>query len=488
VIELLIIISAVIWLPFLLHQTAYRGLFVLVAWLCVGPVVSNLIDDPGKNPLSPASTFMEDDEQQPNRKQTRIDGYFRQEETIRVKELLEPTRILFGLFFVIFLGRSLIRERRLISLDRTEKWMFLFSLLVLLNVMFFSRRFAFSARIAVDAFVIPFLAYFTARRFVPDEDRYNQFIRAMAYFGCFIIVICLIERITHPVLLHRVQGPFKGRDYLYVVMMVIFFSVAVEAFLHWSRRRHISLPRWVYLGVIVGSPLVIALTLTRGNWVGFLAGLWTFGLLGRKLLVRRQKLAMVGLIVGFVPIALIGAQELLQTSLIGERATKSETIETRIRTYLIVTDAIRENPVFGLGLNNVRDYLREKSRYADGKVLGTAHNSYLAIFAELGVFALFAYLGIMWSIYCTGFRIFLKERDLTVRWRWMGAMAMLTAYLVPGLFTHLVYGQLFAHIYLFATLGAMAGRYKRIRGREIGAVLAVKLAETRRGELASTRN
>jgi hypothetical protein len=83
----------------------------------------------------------------------------------------------------------------------------------------------------------------------------------------------------------------------------------------------------------------------------------------------------------------------------------------------------------------------------------------LAIIAELGILALVTYLGIMWSIYRASLRIFRVEQNPAARWRGMAAMAMLTAYLVPGLFTHLVYGQLFAHIYIFAFLGAIFGRY-----------------------------
>jgi O-antigen ligase len=388
-----------------------------------------------------------------------LGGYFTQPETIKIKELLEPTRLVFGLFFLSFLGRSLIRNRRLLTLDRTELWMLVFLVVVLVNVLLLSKRFAFSARIAVDAFVIPFLAYFTVRRLVLDENRLQLFIRVMAYLSCFLIVICLVERFAHPTLLHRVQGPFKSRDYLYVVLMVIFFSLAVEAFLEWSKRRHTVLPRWLQFFVLIGNPIVIGLTLTRGNWIGFLAGLWVFGLLGHRLLVRRQKLAMAGLIVGLIPIGLIAAQELLQTSVIGGRATNFETVETRLRTYTLVLEAARKSPVGGIGLNNLRDYLRDQSRYVDGKVLGTAHNSYLAIIAELGILALVTYLGIMWSIYRASLRIFRVEQNPAARWRGMAAMAMLTAYLVPGLFTHLVYGQLFAHIYIFAFLGAIFGRY-----------------------------
>ena len=268
--------------------------------------------------------------------------------------------------------------------------------------------------------------------------------------------------------------------------MVIFFMVAVDALLRWFKGNQSTLPQWVHIFVLTGSPVIILFTLTRGNWVGYLAGLWSFAFLSRKLLTRRQKLATVGLSIGLLPIIFLGALELSQTELLSARITNVQTIETRFATYARVLEAAGENPVFGIGLNNLRNYLHASA--VRRQTLGTAHNSYLAIFAELGIFALLAYLAVMWSICRTGLRIFREQQDLKDRWRGVALVAMFVAYLVPGLFTHLVYSSALLHIYLFVCAGAVAGRYGLLRSCAVSVAMPVRLKETTlHSELLSSR-
>jgi O-antigen ligase len=481
----LLIISALIWIPLLFHQIVQRGFLVLLIWLVVAPILSNLIETPGRNPLFPDPPPDEAVAQSPTRTRQTAGGYFSQPATITVQELLEPTRLLFGAFFLFLLGRSLILNKRVLLLDQTETWMLIFCLIALANVILLSNRLAFSARIAIDAFVVPFVAYFTARRFVPDEARFKQFIRAMAYLGCFLTILCLIERLLHPELQHRVQGPFVGRDYLYMVVMVIFFMVAVDGLLQWFRSQPSVLPRWIHYFVGFGSPVIILLTLTRGNWAGFLAGLWIFAFLTRKLLRRRQKLVTVGLSIGLLPIILFSALELSQTELLSGRVANINTIESRLTTYKLVLEAASKNPVFGIGLNNLRDFLRMESHFVEGRMLGTAHSSYLAILAELGIVGLIAYLSIMWSIYRAGLRIFRAEQGLKDKCWGAGVVAMLTAYLVPAFFTNIAYSPLLIHVYLFACIGAIAGRYGLPRVRTIAIPMSASLKETQFPQLVS---
>jgi O-antigen ligase len=214
-----------------------------------------------------------------------------------------------------------------------------------------------------------------------------------------------------------------------------------------------------------------------------LAGLWTFAFLSRKLLTQRQKLATVGLSIGLLHIILLGVLELSQTELLSARISNVRTIQTRLATYVRVLEAGGENPVFGIGLNNLRNYLHES--HIRGKTLGTAHNSYLAIFGELGAFALLAYLAIMWSIGLTGLRIFREERDLRDRWRGVALVAMLTAYLVPGIFTHLAYSSALLHLYLFACAGAVAGRYGSPLRRAVRVPEPAKIKEPLSPELVT---
>jgi O-Antigen ligase len=466
-----------------------RGFLVLVVWLLIAPVVGNIVEAPGRNPFFPSGPS--EDEVQTSAPQPRnapVHGYFVNPETVTVKEALEPTRIFFAAFFLIFLGRYFLRDKRILSLDRTEKWMAIFALLLIANVILLSSRFFFSARIAIDAFIVPFLAYFTARRFVTNEERFRQLTRFMAYLGVYVIVSGLLERVLNTTLEHRIQGPFRTRDYLFVAMTVIFFMLTTDAVLQWFRKRRISgLPRALLYFVVVMCPVIILLTLTRGNWVGFMAGLWVFAFLSRKLLTQRQKLATVGLAIGLVPIVLIGALELSQTSLLRDRVNNVNTIAIRFTTYATVIREGINNPILGIGLNNLRDVLRRKAPNIDEKTLGTAHNSYLAIFSELGVFALLTYLAMMGAICKTGLRIFRAEKDLADRWRGVAAVAMVTAYMVAGLFTHYVYSQLLAHIYLYACVGAIAGRYGLRQPHAVNLSHPIRIKKPVYSELISDR-
>jgi O-antigen ligase len=455
--EALAAISLLVWVPLVAQHMVQRGFLVLLIWLLIAPPVTNLISGRG-NPLFPPPPDDEEQELTQPRAKTRKEGaaYMRVETTIRAAELLEPNRLLFGMFFLLYMVRSLLHTKRFPSFDRSETWMALFSIVLLANVVLFSIRVAFSARIAVDSFIVPFLGYFVGRKLVWDEARFSQLTRFLAYFGCCLILLGLIEFLLHGSS-HRVQGPFRTRDYLYVAMVVIFFMVAIDVLRHRFNRQRSGLLWWIQIFVLGGSPLIIVLTLTRGNWVGFLAGLWVFAFFSRKLLTRRQKLAGFGLAVGLIPILLLGAMEVAQIDTVSSRVTNVRTIETRLATYARLLDVLAKNPVFGIGLNNARNHLYES--WQRGETLGTPHNSYLGIAAELGAPALLLYLAVMCSICWTGYRIYRNEKTLPDRWRGAALMAMMMAYLVANMFSHLAYAAALLHLYLFVCAGAVAGRY-----------------------------
>ena len=171
--EVLLAISLLLWVPFLIHQMDQRGFLVLIVWLLIAPVATNLIVGKG-NPLIPPPPNADEEVDQPKvKRQGYGSGYFTSEATFRIGEILEPNRLIFGMFFLLTLGRSLFRNKRFLPLDRTETWMAIFVVLLLPNVILFSFRFGFTARIATDAFIVPFLAYFTARKLVTDEARFS---------------------------------------------------------------------------------------------------------------------------------------------------------------------------------------------------------------------------------------------------------------------------------------------------------------------------
>jgi O-antigen ligase len=158
---------------------------------------------------------------------------------------------------------------------------------------------------------------------------------------------------------------------------------------------------------------------------------------------------------------LLGALEVSGTELFNERVANVNTIQMRFATYARVIEVGKGNPIFGIGLNNLRNVLHET--FLRQQTLGTPHNSYIAIFAELGGIALVAYFLIMSSLARAGLRIFQQELDAKDRWRGAVLLGMLTAYLIPSLFTHLAYHPTLIHIYMFVCAGAITGRYNLVR-------------------------
>ena len=126
----------------------------------------------------------------------------------------------------------------------------IFALSCVANVLLKSNRLAYGLRVATDAFIVPFLAYFVTRRLVTSQASLHKLIRVVCYMGSYIIVIGLIERLVRlSRLRYRLSGPFGGEtNALYVTMAVVFFMALVD--MVWSRNTPEQ--KGVYLEEFVG--------------------------------------------------------------------------------------------------------------------------------------------------------------------------------------------------------------------------------------------
>ena len=69
----------------------------------------------------------------------------------------------------------------------------------------------------------------------------------------------------------------------------------------------------------------------------------------------------------------------------------------------------------------------------------TVHNSYLAIFSELGVIGLITYMAIAVSIIRTGLNLYRTGPRIRDRWQGVALIAVMAAYLTPALFANTIY-------------------------------------------------
>lgn len=441
IIEILLVACVLIWVPILINQIQERGLLVLLAWLFIAPVAVNMIEKPGENP------FFKTPARQEHAAAAATGGieYATAETKVTLRDLLEPTRLLFGTFLVVVLLGTIINRARPMPLDRAEIWMCVFSVILLASALFQSRRLAFGLHVSGDSFMVPFLSYFVARRLVTNEDRFRRLIRVLTYTGLYVIVFCLAERLIHARMLHRVSGPFHSQSHLFIFLTVAFYA-AFEA--------KDLIPRNVRSFVLYLAPVVTLLTWVRGNWIGLLAGAWVYMFLGRKLLGSSRKMGTIGLTLLFIALLGAGVSELRSREFFEERVANPDTWNWRLARWEIALREGASNPIFGIGLNNLRDvYGKELRTYF------TAHNSFVSFFAELGAAGLLAYLAIVASIARMGMRLYRLGPQSRDRWRGAAVLAVMAAYQVGAAAITYLYVYELSHIYVFVFVGAVAGLY-----------------------------
>lgn len=435
------------------------GLLLFLTWLFIGPLATNVITmfDPK------VQVFEMQADQDVSKRMAARDGFFTGTSSATLTELLEPTRAIAGLFVVVFLLNAVVRHN-FGSFDRTELLMAAFSLILVISVLFKSKIIGFSARIASDAFIVPFLFYFIARRLITNEDRFRKLIRAIGYMGMYVILISLIERAMQDWLFYHLRGPFAYSSTLYVVVSLVFFVVLSE---HVQRSSAASrsqpLSSFARGFILSVAPFVVILGWSRGNWLGFIAGLCVFVFSGWRLLNRSVKFALIGTVLVLTATISLGIGILAQA--LEPRIGHVETIYGRLATWMLVIDWGLNSPIFGIGLNNLREVLATNMVEFEGVPnFPRIHNSYLAILAEQGIVGLVVYLTMAVSMMRVGMFLYRSGSGPRDIWRGVAVLAIMAAYFVPAMFAATIHVHIpFTHIFVYAFCGAVAGRYGQVR-------------------------
>jgi hypothetical protein len=428
-------------------------------------MVLNLISQTNQNPFFSSELDLDYTEQilleeaQKGKKHSPHTRYMSLKTSIRADELLNPTRLLLILFVLVLIMDKYYKKVPLEPFNTTETLMVAFSVFLVVNIFLFSDRLANSLKIAIDAFFVPFVAYYVTRRFVNSEERLRQLTNMLIAFGLMLIVIAIIERTNHSELLYRLRGPFPQRNHFYIVLMVVFFMTLLHTVrYHWGRSKPLTfhaLCCWVILCVV---PLIIMATWTRSNWLGFFSALWVTLFFARRFITRGHKMAMIGLSLLLIPLLIIAFQAAVPDEAIDSRIANENTIYARIGAWIVQVEAGVKHPILGIGFNNVRKLLVTNRIYFMGiQSLVSSHNCFLALFVELGVCGLALYLAVMASIIRAGARQFHRPVRREDRWLGIVSAAMLVGHLVPGLTSVILYSPNISHAYVYTCLGALAG-------------------------------
>jgi O-antigen ligase len=180
----------------------------------------------------------------------------------------------------------------------------------------------------------------------------------------------------------------------------------VLAFLIFKKKYNIFL--FIILTILISS---ILLSFSRGGYLGMFAGLSSVIILSWKFLIPKMKaviflIIFVGIVSVFIP-----------QNPIANRINSIINLEEgsnvgRLIIWRQSADVFRDHPLTGIGIGNYSSYLFPEEKY---RIPIYAHNTYLDIASEMGIFALIAWIGIFLSCFWQLFKIIKKTADKNLR-------------------------------------------------------------------------
>jgi putative inorganic carbon (hco3(-)) transporter len=210
--------------------------------------------------------------------------------------------------------------------------------------------------------------------------------------------------------------------------------------------------------LILGAAMVA--TLSRGGWLGLVAGVATMALLlpGR----RRVVLGVAG---GVVAVLLLGGVAGPVVARLGSSSGASplQTFADRIPIWSAAVNMFMQHPVFGIGLNNFGNYI---GSYDSSLDVNQAHDLFLNVAAERGLLGLITFGILLVALFRTSIRGVRRSPDISYRVLAAGVTASFAAFLADSLFDVAYYD--YKILLLFWLLVGIAASLPRLLMRRMG--------------------
>jgi O-antigen ligase len=358
---------------------------------------------------------------------------------------------------------------RKFSMSRFEVAWALLALLALASAVTRAGNVAYAARLAVDTFVLPLVAFHVARNYFDLERAGKQLALAGMAVALFLFVTAAFEFATGIDLFafkgaeivregeRRVNGPFSTDSSFAVICLMLF--VFLQAAPRMFNLRLDRAAKLVYESSLVAAVLGALLPLFRAvaialvvcwfflKWSARAANSRSLRDFGRALSRRRSflpgivRFVMPAVILAVILIALAGWFTTMAPSIVADRLTDPRTAFGRLATWQAAAEITLDNPAFGAGLGNYSEYFDASHYYADEapeevletRAVDSPHSNLLWISSELGLTGLALYVAANIYLLLMGWRAFNNADDLRQRVTASCFLAIVFAYWIPGL-------------------------------------------------------
>ena len=246
----------------------------------------------------------------------------------------------------------------------------------------------------------------------------------------------------------RVRGSFASSEALGGALIVTFLFYAL--YITWVKGKQLY---WAYL-ILVITPGVIYTTNQRSAWVGFALCLGFLAIAKTKM----RRVART-----FVAVALLFFLSGVATHFsFWEKQTlfskRQETVAYRQVNYLTTLAMGTANPIFGIGFGNFMiawsTYFRPIEGADVADLTDGNHNTFLGLFAEVGLVGLIPYLMIFYHMFRVGVRVYANAQGFARDFSLVFLLLMAT-YLFGANFSDYRSGP-FHNTALFLIFGAVA--------------------------------
>ncbi|MDP8265402.1 MAG: O-antigen ligase family protein [Candidatus Aceula meridiana] len=276
--------------------------------------------------------------------------------------------------------------------------------------------------------------YFFLFMIAVDHFKDRKLIKRFFYVFAFIVTLVGLSALSQrflgieffrgrPLIGLAVTGPFKNPNDLGAYLICCFPVLISLAYWNWKWKRKVTAPVVFFACVILLASIL--LTISRGAWLGVTIGF----LMMIAFCSKKRLLSLVfGIFLCFVFSIPFFRKEIIYS--FGPAGDGNR--------YVIwngAIDMIRENPFLGKGLGTFMDYFE---KYVPNIGIFYAHNCYLQMWAESGIFTLLAFLFLAGFVVFRGARIAFKNREDDFGILLSGLIAGISGFLIASFFdTHL---------------------------------------------------
>ncbi|RKY30167.1 MAG: hypothetical protein DRP74_07545 [Candidatus Omnitrophota bacterium] len=250
----------------------------------------------------------------------------------------------------------------------------------------------------------------------------------------------------------RLRASFPHTN-IFAAYLAVFLPLAMSMLLYYWKKKFI---RIIYLSVLILAVFCLFWTFSQGAILGVLVAFIFIAVL------RKSRFIFIFLAIFAVLVPFIMPQGVKQLISGADTVWQILLNPNRIGDFRNALNMISHNPFLGVGVNtyclNIEKYFINDGSIFVGKA-GYAHNIYLHMAAEIGIFGVLAFCWLIFRLFKFGLKKYKTQRNLFIKMYILGVLGGILSFLINGLTETVLYYPKVAVLFWFE-IGVLFGLSK----------------------------